>query len=259
VGTPFTLWRHALVAACALALLPALAHADVIAVRIPESGSRAFPVLRSAVDKDLAFGELVQTLGGDRVESRLVFRFNDGSLFDETLVFSQRKVFRLLRYRLVQRGASFPSSSDVSFDRASGRYRARVGDEAAEGTVDLPPDLHNGMTGMLLRNLPGGGSARGHLLAFTPKPTLLKTELMPEGEESFFVGRDSRKATRYLVKIELGGVKGVLASVIGKEPPDVRYWIAAGPAPTFLKFEGPMFLKGPLWRIELGVPRWSKK
>ena len=246
-------------AACVLALLPTLAYADAIAVRIPESASRAFPVLRSVDDKDLASGELIQTLEGGRVTSRLVFRFKDGSLYDETAVFSQAKVFRLLRYRLIQRGASFPEASDVSFDRASGRYRARVGDEDAEGALELPPDLHNGMTGTLLRNLPGGASARGHLLAFTPKPRLIETELVPEGEERFFIGDQSRKAARYLVVLKLGGLTGVVASVLGKEPPDVRYWITAGPAPTFLKFEGPMVLKGPLWRIVPGVPRWPKQ
>jgi hypothetical protein len=250
-----------LAAACLLAILPvlpSLAHADAVAVRSPEGASRAFPVLRSVDDKDLAHGELVQTVRGGRVESRLMFRFKDGSVYDETVVFSQAKVFRLLSYRLVQRGGTFPSASDVSFDRAAGRYRAKVGDEADEGRIDIPADVHNGMTGMLLRNLPEGASARGHMMAFTPKPRILRTELVPEGEERFFVGDEPRKTTRYLIKLELGGLTGVVASALGKAPPDVRYWIAAGPAPTFLKFEGAMFLNGPLWRIELGAPRWPK-
>jgi len=51
---------------------------------------------------------------------------------------------------------------------------------------------------------------------------------------------------------------GVLASVVGKEPPDLYYWIAAGAVPTFLKFEGPFFVNGPVWRVEPGGPRWSK-
>jgi hypothetical protein len=237
---------------------PAIAFAEAVSVRISESPTLAFPVLRTLDDTVIAHGELVQTVQGDRVESRLVFRFRDGSLFDETVVFSQAKVFRLLSYRLVQRGKSFGSASDISFDRASGHYRAKVDDDAAEGRIDFPPDVHNGMTGMLLRNLPNGASARGHLVAFTPKPRVLTTTMLPEGETRFFVGDEARNARRYLVKVEIGGLTGLVASVIGKEPPDLRYWIAGGPVPAFLKFEGAMFLNGPLWRIDLGAPRWAR-
>ena len=49
----------------------------------------------------------------------------------------------------------------------------------------------------------------------------------------------------------------VVAAVLGKSPPDLRYWISTGPAPGFLKFEGAMFLNGPIWRIELATPRWA--
>ena len=59
--------------------------------------------------------------------------------------------------------------------------------------------------------------------------------------------------------MELKGLTGVIATVIGKDPPDLRYWLTAGPAPGFLKLEGPMFLKGPTWRIEFAVPRWPER
>jgi len=39
----------------------------------------------------------------DRGESRLVFPFANGSLYDETAVFSQRDIFRLLTDRIAQR------------------------------------------------------------------------------------------------------------------------------------------------------------
>jgi hypothetical protein len=58
--------------------------------------------------------------------------------------------------------------------------------------------------------------------------------------------------------MDLKGLTGVVATLIGKDPPDLRYWLTAGPAPGFLKLEGPMFLKGPKWRIEFGAPpRWQ--
>ena len=70
-------------------------------------------------------------------------------------------------------------------------------------------------------------------------------------------GDVARTATRYLLRMELKGLTGVVASLIGKDPPDLRYWLTTGPAPGFLKLEGPMFLKGPTWRIEFGAPRWQ--
>jgi hypothetical protein len=214
--------------------------------------------LRDQRGKILAHGELLQTINGEAVQSRLTFRFTDGSLSDETVTFSQKRVFRLLTYTLVQKGPSFPETSEVSFDRASGRYRARTGtDEPVEGTLEVPEDVHNGMTGTLLKNLRDGATASGHVYAFTPKPRLLRSTLRPDGETKYFVGDAARTASRYLVTMEIGGLTGVVASVIGKTPPDLRFWISAGPAPAFLKFEGAMFLKGPTWRIELATPRWA--
>jgi hypothetical protein len=147
----------------------------------------------------------------------------------------------------------------VSFDRG-GRYRARVGDdEPVDGTIELPEDVHNGMTGMLIRNLPAGASANGHIVAFTPKPRMLRSTMRPEGEDTYLAGEAARTAARYLVTMEIGGLTGVVASVLGKDPPDLRFWVTTGPAPAFLKFEGAMFLKGPTWRIELSTPRWKTR
>jgi hypothetical protein len=56
--------------------------------------------------------------------------------------------------------------------------------------------------------------------------------------------------------MDIGGLTGVVATVLGKDPPDLRFWVSTGPLPAFLKFEGAMYLKGPRWRIELAAPRW---
>lgn len=250
-----------LIAALALVVVTAAtARAEPVRVRFSESLSHGFLVLRNAAGATLAHGELVQTPRGPRVENRLTFRFKDGSLWEETVTFTQQKVFRLITYRQVQRGPSFPTASDVSFDRDNGRYRAKLGDESAvDGTVDLPEDVYNGLTSTLMKNLPPGTKATGRLLIFTPKPQLIDTELRAEGEDRFFVGDAPRTATRFVLKMELRGVTKVVASILGKEPPEVRYWIATGAAPAFVKFEGPLFVKGPHWRIELGAPRWPER
>jgi hypothetical protein len=59
--------------------------------------------------------------------------------------------------------------------------------------------------------------------------------------------------------MELRGLTGAVASIMGKDPPDMRYWITTGPAPGFVKLEGPMYLNGPRWRIELAAPRWPER
>ena len=72
------------------------------------------------------------------------------------------------------------------------------------------------------------------------------------------MGETRRSATRYLVDLEVGGIAGVFAAVAGKEPPDLSYWLSGGDVPAFVKFEGSLFLNGPVWRIELAAPTWPK-
>ena len=245
-----------LLAAC-IALAPAAtAGADPVAVRYSESLTHGFLVMKAPGGAVIAHGEYIQHPQGERIHNQLIFRFADGSVFDESVVFTQRRVFRLMSYKHVQKGPSFPEATEVSFDRESGRYRARSGKDTSEGKLDLPEDLHNGLTGLLLKNLPPGAGATGHLVAFTPRPHMLNTKMSREGEDKFMVGDLSRTATRWLVGLEIPGAKGVVASLFGKEPPDLRYWITTGPAPGFVKFEGALFLKGPRWRVEMMGPNW---
>ena len=250
---PMRMWARLVVVLVGLA---STAYAEPVAVRFPESATRGFLVVTDETGGTLGHGELIQTVKGDRIESQLVLRFADGSLSDEVVTFSQRRVFRLLTYRLVQRGPAFPEPSDVSFDRARGRYRARVGDKTAEGSLDLPEDVHNGMTVVLLKNLPEGAGASGHLVALTPKPQLVQTTFRRDGDDRVVAGGLTRTAARYLVTLDIPGLKGVLATLVGKDPPDLRYWVLGGSAPTFLKFEGPLFFKGPRWTVALAAPRW---
>ena len=246
--------------AFALALTPAgPAAAAPVTVRYTESITHGFLVMKAPGGGTIAHGEYVQYPKGERIYNQLTFRFTDGSLYDEEVTFTQHHVFRLLVYKLVQKGPSFPETTEVSFDRESGRYRARAGKDTSEGALDLPEDTHNGLTGLLLKNVPPGAGATGHLVAFTPKPHVLRTTLSREGEDKYLVGDVTHKATRWLVDLEIPGVLGVLASLVGKEPPDLNYWIATGPAPGFVKFEGAMFLKGPRWRVELSGAGWPDK
>ena len=72
------------------------------------------------------------------------------------------------------------------------------------------------------------------------------------------LGGSPLKTMRSLVKLEIGGLTGVIASLLGKSPPDLRYWLVTGDVPAFVRFEGAMFLNGPVWRLELTTVEWPK-
>jgi hypothetical protein len=92
------------------------------------------------------------------------------------------------------------------------------------------------------------------MVVATPKPRLVKLLVTPQGEDSLSIGSSKRKATHYVVKMEIGGVAGLVAPLVGKKPPDTHVWILGGETPAFVKFEGPMYAEGPIWRIELTSP-----
>jgi hypothetical protein len=245
-------WTVGLVGSALTLLITATAHAGPVAVRYQEGVTRGFPVLRSLEDEKLAHGDLVQVAEGDRVVSRLVFRFKDGSIHDETVVFSQRGVFRLLTYRLVQRGPSFPETLEAFIDRETGRYevRYRADDDSPEeqvaGKFTMPDDAYNGMISMIVKNLPPGGTEMVSVVAFTPKPRAVKLQLMPVAEERAAVAGVHLPATRYHVRPQLG----LFASLLVMDIPDIRVWVVSGEAPAFLRAEGPLYFMGPIWRVE---------
>jgi hypothetical protein len=96
------------------------------------------------------------------------------------------------------------------------------------------------------------------MIVATPKPRLVKLAISPQGEEGFELAGSPRKATDFVIKIELGGVTGLVAPLIGKKPPDIHVWIIGGTAPAFVKEEGPFYLGGPNWNIQLTSPVWPR-
>ncbi len=242
-----------LVLLVAVSFSPRPASAGPVVVRFTEGVTHGFPVMRSLDGERLASGDLTQVARGPVVESRLVFRFRDGSVYDETVVFSQREVFVLERYRLVQQGPTFPENIEATLDRISGRYDVRYRadddspDEHVSGDIALPPDVYSGMLSMLMKNLPPGASETVHVVVFTPHPRLVQVLLTPAAEEPLSLGDQPIRATRYLITPQLG----LLASLLIAEPAPMHCWIVGGPAPAFIKFQGPLYFLGPIWRIEL--------
>jgi hypothetical protein len=255
-------WMASLAAVAFIGLMAvrAPAWADPVAVRFVEGTAQTFLTLKSGSGQEIALGEYQQIPKGNAVELRLVFRFRDGSEHEERATFSQRDTFRLERYQLRQHGPSFPTALEASF-REDGVYSARwrkpgKKEETDDGRLELPPDVSNALPPILLKNLARGASATLHVVAFTPKPRVIKFELSPAGEATFRVGPVRRKASHYVGKPELGPVLGTLAKAVGKYPPDYHFWFLSGEAPAFLAAELPLYTEGPIWRIELSSPRW---
>ena len=242
------------------------AVAGAIGVRYPEGSAHGYLALVAENGEHIAQGELFQSVTGSRVDSRLVFYFKDGSLHDERAIFTQQRLFTLRTYQLTQNGPSFPEAVEIMMDRTSGRYtvRSRVGQEPEElvsGQLDLRPDVYNGMLLMLLKNLPRGVDATVHLIVFTPTPRMVPIKLVPVREETVKVGATSKQATQYELRPQLGRGIRFFGRLFGLLPAKDHYycWILHDGPPAFVQFEGPLYLNGPIWRIELLNPQLTSR
>ena len=249
-------------------LVSAPVDAAPVAVRFPEGIAHGFLLVRSLAGEIIGQGEMTQVVKEeDLVESHLVFNFKDGSLHDEKVTFSQQRVFTMISYRLVQRGPSFPDQIEVSIDRSTAEYmvRSKTGKDGKEevltGAFTLPRDVYNGIFVTMLLNLPKGASETVNFLAFTPRPEVIKLELLLMGEHTVRIGDLSRKAVQYVFKPDIGMIRELLGKATSKIPAQFHYdcWILADGVPGFVQFEGPLQLMGPIMRIELVSPRLLTK
>ena len=255
-------WFGLLVFGMAL-LWPPRVMAAPVPVRFVEGVAHGFLLLRNVGGALIATGDLLQRVGGGGVvESRMVFRFDDGSVFDETVTFSQERVFTMQTYHLSQRGHAFAEDTDISLARASGKYRVTnrshkdAHEKTIEGTLDLPADVYNGMALTVAKNLGTGARETVHIVAFTPEPRIIELDVAPSGEHKMLVGQLTKTATRYTFHPNLGVWLELFATLFGRLPADDHVWIATEDVPAFVRFEGPLDPTGPVWRIELTSPRW---
>jgi len=256
--------RFGIALVCASSFYAHDSRAQPLLVRQTEGAVHGFLTLSSLDGAVLANGDLEQSAHGSRVTSRLIFRFKDGSRQEETTVFSQTSHFRLIGYRLVQKGPAFKRQMDFTLNGSTGEATARYSDGDGKEKVEsvrpeLPPDVANGIVPVLLRNLAPGASLTASMVVPAPKPQLVKLAISPEGEDWFLTGEERRKATRYVLKVEIGGVKGAIAPLVGKQPPDTRIWIMGGAAPAFLRSDGPSCDGCAVWRTQLAAPVWPNE
>jgi hypothetical protein len=238
--------------------------ASPVAVRYKEGVLHGFLVLSTLDGTPIAEGDMMQVPHGNRITSRLTFRFKDGSRQEETAIFSQRGYFRLVSYHLVQKGPAFQHATEISIVAASGQVTVKyTDDDGKEKTADermkLPPDLANGIVLTLLKNLgPDAPPMEVSMIVPTPKPRLVKLAISSPGKDPFSLAGAGREALHYVIKVEIGGIAGLVAPLLGKRPPDAHIWIEGGESPTFVKSESLAYLGGPTWRTELVAPVWPR-
>ncbi len=244
---------------CLICGLSVLVGAEPVRVRYPQGSSHGFVALKTLDGRLIATGESTQTVRGVRVTSRLTFHFLDGSTDDDITIFTQSNTFKLISDHHIQRGPSFPKPIDFLINGESGEIVSR--DKEGKLTrehLDLPADVSNGLPPNLLLNiLPSTAETKISYVVPGPKPRVVRLSIKPSGTQPFVVGSLRRKATNFTIHVELGGLAGVVAPIIGKEPADYHIWFQDGAPPAFVREEGPLYEGGPIWRMEQINPTFS--
>lgn len=241
----------------AVSLRTEIVSAEQVRVLHSEGLTHGFLVLRTLDGKTLADGEITQFAEGHLVKSHLVFHFRDGSIYEERAMFSQNGKFKLVSDHLVQKGPSFKHPIETSLDVSSGHVTCRYTDDGGkEKKVDehmnLPEDVANGLLFTLVRHIrPNTAQTVVSQVAMTPEPRLVQLTITQSGEEPFSIGINHYRAIHYVVNVKIGGWAGLVAPLIGKQPADLHIWIKHDDVPAFIKFEGPIYNGGPVWRVEL--------
>jgi hypothetical protein len=259
--------RRRLATRCSLALVltafasVAAARSEVIKLRHRAGVAHGFLILRDESGSTLASGELTQIPLAGRIQTRVTFHFRDGSLDDETIVYSEQNGLRLITDHLVQRGAAFPHPCDITIDEPGQQLNTRAmkkGKSVVKSEhMELPPDLANGIVFTLIENLiTTSPRIEVPYLALTAKPRMVKLAIAEEGEVPFKVSGRRYKAMKYDVKVNLGGLTGIVAPLVGKQPPDTHVWVSESGVPAIVRIDGPLYPEGPVWSIELASPTW---
>ena len=179
------------------------------------------------------------------------------------LIHSCSGSFRLISDHRIQKGPSFPNPTDVLIKAPTGqvtvRYQNKGREKVETDHLDLPPDLANGMLINLLKNIsPDTKETKVSYVAVAPKPRLVHLLILPSGEETFSVAGARHKATVLTVKAEIGGIAGMIAPLIGKQPTDTKVWVIGEGAPAFVRVDEALYVGGPVWTIQITGPEWGQ-
>jgi len=214
-------------------------------------------VARSETGTIIANGEFTQVVQGDEVSMRLIYKFVDGSIDDEMTTYTQHGTFRLVRNHHIQKGPFFTRPVDFAVEAATGIATSRTTDSKGNihvesHHIELPDDLANGFIGTLLLNVPPNTAPfRVGLLAPVIGGRLVRLLISPEGEQPLQTAGQTLKATVFRIHPELGGIVGVIASLLGLQPKDVMVSVLEGEEPAIMKIVGQLGGSGPVVTSDL--------
>jgi hypothetical protein len=246
-----------LTAAFLAAMLGAAAPAEPIAVIHIQRPMHRFMIARAQDGKTIATGEFTQAVQGDEVTMRMIYRFVDGSVDDETTTYRQRDTFRLVRNHHIEQGPFFARPVDFTIDAATGMVTSRTTDRNGRVRVEtkhinLPDDLANGMVGTLLLNVaPNTAPFEAGMLAPVGGGRLIRLLISPADEQTVHLEGQVFKAMVFRVHPELGGIVGVIAKLLGLQPKDVMVWVLEGDDPAVAVIVGQLGGYGPVISSQL--------
>ncbi len=236
------------------------AQGEELKLRYRTGSEHGFVILRDTAGAILGSGEVTQVPSGHRITLHVVIHFNDGSIDDETTLYSQGETIRLISDRHIQKGKSFPHPSDVMIDvprqQVSVRDLSKDTNEAKVEHMDLPSDLANGLLSPLIQNMQADTPIEVSYIGLAPKPRLVKLAIAKGGDDHFTVGGRPYKAAKYDVKVHIGGVAGVVAPMIGKQPPDTHVWVTESKVPAVVRLDSALYTEGPIWSVQFASPVW---
>jgi hypothetical protein len=240
------------------------ARAERISVKHIQLPMHGFMGARSETGKIIARVEFTQDVQGDEVTMRLTYRFVDGSIDDETTTYRQQGTLQLVRNHHIQEGPFFAKPVDFAVEAATGMATSRIADKNGEIHVEsehigLPDDLANGFVGTLLLNVPPNTAPfRVGILAPVFGGRLIRILISPEGEQPFQKTGQTLQATVFRIHPELGGILGVIATLLGLQPKDVTVWVLEGETPAVVRVVGQLGGSGPVVSSELeGTSFWK--
>jgi hypothetical protein len=252
------------VAAVFAIILGAAARAEQISVKHIQYPMHRLMVARLWTGKVIASGEFTQVVQGDEVTMRMIYRFVDGSIDDETTAYRQQGTFRLVRNHHIEKGPFFARSVDFTVEVDTSTTTSRTTDRNGKvhvesAHIDLPEDVANGFVGTLLLNVPPNiAPFRVGMLAPVGGGRLIRLLISPEGEQPFQAGGQSLKATVFRIHPELGGIVGVIARLVGLQPKDVMVWVLEGEQPAVVRIIGQLGGYGPVVSSELEGASFQK-
>ena len=224
-----------------------------------QGSGHAFLTLRSTDGKVLAVGEALIVSHGTSVVSRLTFNFRDGSLDDDITVFKQNGCLHLLSDHHIQKGPSFPHPVDILVDVSKAQvtlHSPETGKDTSEH-MEMPSDLANGLLPQVLQNIdPAAEQTKVSYVAPGSRPRIVELDITPDGDDIFTIAGTHHRAHRLKINVELGGMAGLVAPILGKEPKASYVWVTVGKVPVFLRLQAQFYEGGPIWNVEQASPVW---